>query len=115
MDRSPKCPKCKTPINVEVDSLPKGKWPMSEWPIYKCSNCNAYLEQSGNNFLFLLFGLVVIIAVAQLAGNIIGYILSGGNESIANICGWVASAFGMVWLALKPEKLVEREHGGKQQ
>lgn len=88
---------------------------MSEWPIYKCSECGAYLEQSGNNLLYLLFGIVIIIAIAQVAGNVIVYVLSGGNESLANICGWIASVLGMIWLVLKPDRLVERKHYGKQQ
>ncbi len=114
MDRSPKCPKCKAPVNIQNDPLPKKEWPMQEWPIYKCSGCGAYLEKSSRNALYLVLGSAIVIAVAQILGGAIGYFLSGGSESVANIVGWVATVLGLLWLALKPMRLVVRGHYAKQ-
>ena len=108
MDRSPKCPKCATRIDRAANALPKEEWPMPEWPIYRCSGCGAYLEQSSRNVLYMVFGAAIIVGVAQLLGGIVGYLLSGGNELGADVVRWSAMAAGLFWLWAKPVRLIER-------
>jgi len=114
MDRSPKCPRCSASIDVKADALPKNEWPMDEWPIYKCSSCQATLEKSSKNALYEVFGVVIVIVVAQILGGAVGYLVSGGNELFENIVRWGAMGVGLLWLALKPMRLVERGYYAKQ-
>ena len=93
---------------MKNDLLPVKEWITPEWPIYKCRECGTQIEKSSRNALYTVFSVVIVIAVAQFLGGLVGYFLSGGSESTGDIVGWVTTVVGLLWLAFRPMRLVER-------